>query len=376
MASLLLNASSGSYVSMEKLDDVAQEDADGEVLAIQSKDCEVTNPVSDRSVQMWKTFANWSRDVRERRLDVTRTTFEIYVNRKVQGKLVNVFAEVSSKSAAQDAFERARALLWGEAPNFTKKAKLSRSLVPHLEEVFATSPKAFKSIVERFQLTCALKNPELDLYDAVRKMIALEPDDLVIEVLVDIYGWVRKLVNEALRQRKAPVIAADEFMLHLKGSYSRIKPGGALPDLGGDDPTPMEITKLMCGQFVRQIEIINAEKETKERAITCLFKARAARTKWGANGHALVHDKDIAEFEHVLKQVWRNFRTEVFSDPARTEEDLRGRLLLARCEQHSCLVEQKAVPAYFIPGCFHELADRLTVGWHPRYEPLLRAPAS
>ena len=108
MALLLLKAPEGSFVSLEKLDDVALETADGNTLAVQTKDTESTNPVSDRSPQMWKTFANWSRDVREKKLDATRTTFELYVSRKVSGRLASLFHSANTKSTAKDAFEEAQ----------------------------------------------------------------------------------------------------------------------------------------------------------------------------------------------------------------------------------------------------------------------------
>ena len=378
MASLLLAAPENSWVSLEYLDDVAQQNADGTILAVQSKDTEATNPVTDRTVQMWKTFANWARDVRERRLDATLTTFEIYVSRKVSGKLANEFAAANTKEAALKAFEKARTLLWGESPGFSKKGAVADTLREHLEEVFDTSAKAFRAVIEKFQLTCALKNPELDLLDAVKQRMEFEPDDLVVEVVVDVCGWVKTLVAAELRERKAPIINAGEFKRHLTASFAKLKPGGALTDIGAKEPSPSDVAKLLCEKFVRQMDIINSDEDTRNRAMACLFKARTARTKWSERGEALVHDADVREFEEGLKQVWRNLKTEVdaFVDPNRIDEPRRGRLLMAKCEGHTCPVEQKTVPAYFIPGCFHELANRLALGWHPQFEALLRSRAA
>lgn len=378
MASLLLAAPESSWVSLEHLDDVAQQNADGTVLAVQSKDTEATNPVTDRCVQMWKTFANWARDVREKRLDASLTTFEIYVSRNVSGKLVNEFAAAKTKDAAQKAFEKARLLLWGKSPAFEKKDEVADTLRPHLEEVFDTSAKAFRAVIEKFQLTCASKNPELDLLGEVKQRMEFDADELVVEVVVDVCGWVKTLVAAELRNRKAPIISAGEFKRHLKASYAKLKPGGALTDIGVTEPSPSDVAKLLCEQFVRQMDIINSDDETRNRALACLFKARTARTKWSDRGEAFVHDADLREFEEGLKQVWRNLKTEVeaFTDPNRIDEPNRGRLLLAKCEGHSCQVEQKTVPAYFIPGCFHDLANRLAVGWHPRFESLLRSLAA
>jgi hypothetical protein len=374
MALLLLKAPEGSFVSLENLDDVALENADVSSLVVQTKDTEATNPVSDRSPQMWKTFANWSRDVRSKNLDATRTTFELYVSRKVTGKLVSRFHAAETKSAAKNAFEEARTKLWGEPPHFSKRAQVANTLRPYLDEVFGPGQAAFRAIIEKFQLNCAIENPELDLHKEVARPYL--PDSLVVELVVDIHGWLKTLIDKQLRERKAPVLARDEFFKLLRASYSKLVPSGPLPDLARKGPTPSDIAEMMGLRFVRQMELIKSEEEDQHRAMTCFFKASATRTAWADRGDALVHDDSVNEFENCLKQVWRNLRTKVFSDPSRTDEELRGRLLLADCELHRCPVEGKAVPDYFIPGCFHELANRLVVGWHPRFEGLMRSIAA
>lgn len=371
MALLLLKAPESSFVSLEKLDDVALETADRNAMVVQTKDTEATNPVSDRSPQLWKAFANWSRDVRQKKLDATRTTFELYVSRKVSGKLVNLFHNANTKSTAKDAFLNARTKLWGEAPGFPKRADVAETLSEHLSEVFGPGQAAFRAILERFQLTCALKTPESDLRAAVASIPTIR-EDLIDDMVVDIHGWLKKLIDDQLRERKAPIIARDEFFRLLRASYSKLVPSGALPDLARKGPTPSEIAELMGLKFVKQMEIIKRDEASQHHAMTCFFKARAARTAWAHRGDALVHSDSIGEFEDGLKQVWRNHRTKVFSDPLRTEEELRGQLLLVECESYSCPVEGKTVPSYFVPGCFHELANRLAVGWHPRFDDLLR----
>src|SRR5689334_17015377 len=60
MASLLIEADPGSKVSLELFEDVGVESADGEKLAVQTKSTRVSNPVADRSSELWKTFSNWA----------------------------------------------------------------------------------------------------------------------------------------------------------------------------------------------------------------------------------------------------------------------------------------------------------------------------
>jgi hypothetical protein len=118
---------------------------------------------------------------------------------------------------------------------------------------------------------------------------------------------------------------------------------------------------------------VNLERDTLTHAMTCYFKAARVRTMWGAR--ALVHETSLDSLEESLLQVWRNHRTEVFSDPLRHDEALRGRLLHARCDGHRCPVEGKEVPEYFVPGCFHALANALRLGWHPQFAALIAKAA-
>lgn len=373
MACLLLTSPDGSVVSLEKLDDVAVENEDDTVLAVQTKDSEAGgNPICNRSLQLWKTFANWVRQVNLQNLDPSRTHFEIYLNKKRPGPLVEQFDRANTKQLARDAIVRARDLLWGTSPGFTKKAQVAHTLKPHLEEIFSQKGEAaLRQIVERFHLAFATESPELDLLQALKRSLRLEEEDIVLEVLVDVHGWLKKLIDEDLRQRRPPSVEVQVFINLLRGSYQRIRPTGVLPDMG-DRPTPTQIASMLDNRFVKQMEIISLDESSRNRAINFFLRSRSARTKWAARGDALVHEDDIIDFEENLRHFWRSCKERLFSDPGRTDEQLRGRLLLADCESCSLTVEGKTVPVYFIPGCFHELANRHSdLGWHPRFETLL-----
>jgi hypothetical protein len=211
----------------------------------------------------------------------------------------------------------------------------------------------------------------LDLHAQVASWPTLPPD-VVIDIVCHLHGWLKVRVDEQLETGKAPVIARDDFFHELRAYYARRAPSGALPDLA-PKPSPEELLKLLPFLFVRQLELVQLDRESLTHAMTCFFKAACVRTMWG--DRALVHESSLRDLQESLVQVWRNHRTEVFTDPLRTDEALRGRLLLARCDGHRCPVEGKEVPEYFVPGCFHALANAPRLGWHPQYEALL-APAA
>lgn len=372
MAMLLLDADEGSLVSLELIDDVGVENSDETKLASQTKSVRKTNPVSDKSPALWRTFANWANDVRTGRLEASKTTFELYVNRQVSGDLVSRFHHVSTKQQALEVFGIARDKLWGAAPKFPERRNQAATLAPYLDEVFGAGARAFREILPRFRLNCAFKNPALDLHAKVASWLTIS-EEVAIDLVCHLHGWLKERVDEQLEAGKAPVIARDDFRQELRAYYGRLVPSGALPDLA-PKPTPDELMRLLPFTFVQQLKLVDVDRDSLAHAMTCYFKAARVRTIWGER--ALVHEESLDDLTESLMQVWRNYRIEVFANHSGTDEVLRGQLLQIRCNGHRCPVEGKDVPEYFVPGCFHALADLLSLGWHPRYSALLATKAA
>src|SRR4051812_4208967 len=88
----LLQVPAGSFVSVEVLDDVAIASPGRKTTLEQTKSATSGNPISDRSVELWKTLANWVRAAESGQLDCGRTILELFVSRQRQGKLVHSMA--------------------------------------------------------------------------------------------------------------------------------------------------------------------------------------------------------------------------------------------------------------------------------------------
>jgi hypothetical protein len=79
LLSLALDAAPGSSLSLEVFEDVGVEEGSGERLASQTKTARDSNPVSDRAIDLWKTFSNWLTAISKGELDPSKTCFEIYL---------------------------------------------------------------------------------------------------------------------------------------------------------------------------------------------------------------------------------------------------------------------------------------------------------
>jgi len=128
LAIRLRKAAEGSACSLEVLDDVAEQAEDGTTHLTQSKSALTDNPVADRAVSLWKTLYNWLELVKLGLVNPDTTTFEIYVSRPVGGDLVDRFHKASTDTVAMQALASARDMLWGPAPDFPLRTKLSPKL--------------------------------------------------------------------------------------------------------------------------------------------------------------------------------------------------------------------------------------------------------
>ncbi len=75
----LLRAADGESVSIEYLDDVALHGAAGALTLEQCKNFSGNGGLTDKSIELWKTFANWADICVAQSLDPNATSFVLVV---------------------------------------------------------------------------------------------------------------------------------------------------------------------------------------------------------------------------------------------------------------------------------------------------------
>ena len=116
----LLEADLGCTISLEVFEDVGVETIEGSKIAEQAKSTLKGNPVSNRSIDLWKTFSNWVDSAKSGELNPDTTRFELYVSHPRKGEIAESFSKVKSKDEARVAFQNARTILWGSAPTYPR----------------------------------------------------------------------------------------------------------------------------------------------------------------------------------------------------------------------------------------------------------------
>jgi hypothetical protein len=369
LLSLALDASPGTVLSLEVFEDVGTVDDTGNALASQTKSGLETNPVSDRAVDLWKTFSNWLTAVASGQLSIASTHFEIYLAKRHVGKLVSSFDAAKTEEEAKAALDHARAVLWGAAPKYPKKKKLAETLAPFVNHVLGLSSKDALRIIQRFQLSVAAKDPLRDLRPKVdAKWVRPESVELVIKYA---HGWIKEKLDGLLLEGKAAALNVDEFNAEIAAYLPRVDFRQILTAIAGTlELTDDTIAAEQVRTYVRQLELIEYSEEDVIESINNFLRASAERAAWSKAG--IVHDNSFDDYEESLIAYWKNKRAahRVIHKSLTGVE--RGQLLLADCGMHQQKLQGLEVRAFFTPGSFHALAEEKTVGWHTEYETLLR----
>jgi hypothetical protein len=363
----LLQAAPGSSVSVEVLDDVAMTTAEGDTTVEQSKSVGTTNPVADRSVEFWKTLANWVQAVESGQIDPATTTFEIFVSKKRTGRIAQSFHAAATAMDATAVIAAAQAVLWGAPPKYAAREKVATTLRPYVECFFTAKDGVAARIVERLSLVFGSGSSHSDLVALLRgKIISDEMLDVVAQQML---GWVKKEIDSRIEQAKSAVLHADDFLTELSAFVRKVDRFAILNSFAPQpDKTKVDL-EFRGRTYVRQLDIIGADYDSKLAAANDYLRASIDRSVWAAKG--LVHRSSFDTFEEALTRAWTAKRDIVAVQAKGEPPDTCGRLLYSECSLVQPPLEGRTVPPHFTPGCYHALADQLAVGWHPDFKSVL-----
>lgn len=366
LTTMLLEAEEGSLCSLEVLDDVAEQTGDGTAKLIQSKSSLTANPVADRAIPLWKTLFNWLEIVKRGLVDPARTVFELYVSRPVEGELISDFNRARSPEEARSAVNKARKKLWGEGPTYDKKAFLPEGLARYANPVLGANEEIVLRIIVNLRLVCASGSPQLDIEAAIRR----DPVSAtrVFDIADKLCGWVKRQADKQLEQGLPAVISRDDFHREYV-SYVRMVDRDLILKSLGRKPSDAEKREHMPDIFVQQLDLLELGFEDKLEAISDFLRACWDRVHWSKAGD--VHEDSFIELDENLHRTWLNTSRATCVEAATKTAVERGLLLHARCMNHVAKVQGMEAPAHFTPGCFHRLADDMSIGWHPDYRDLI-----
>lgn len=366
LTSMLLDASEGSFCSLEVLDDIATQSASGEVHVCQTKSSLTGNPVSDKSVQLWKSLHNWVKAVQSELFDLGKTKFQLFVSKPVKGQIIDALSAAKTNLEAKQAIALAKETLWGSAPKYLLKSKMSAELAQYANFVLESDEEVLISIVTRLELRCGSGSPLCDLQEKIKgKFVSASKVD---EVFNQACGWVKSKVDKQLEKQQPAVISSDEFLAEITSFVRKVDRDLILSSYA-PEPTEKEKHAELPRRYVQQLDLIELSFDDKLQAISDFLRACRDRTVWAQKGE--VNRSSFDDLDRVLKRSWGNIARRVRAEHKSVPEVRQGQVVYSDCMEQSTPLQSMETPDHFISGCYQRLADELDVGWHPRYRDFL-----
>jgi hypothetical protein len=359
----LLRAEHGDHICLEVFEDVGTEKGDGTVIAEQNKSNLVTNPLTDRSLQFWKTMGNWIDAVQDSVLDPEKTTFVIYTSNPAGGTIAQSFHDAVDIDSAKAAISNAETLLGSSSSDKDGVGKEDTSYIKHLRIVLAGDRDSLVQMIIRFRLDVGKGHPHDELPTLF--LAKLVSEDAYEDVVRWSHGWVKQRVDRLLEAREPARVSQSEFhnaLLNYVQRHDRLDILRSFAKKPSDEQIDDE---LSFRDYVRQLRLIDMDDVDVLAAINDFLRAATDRTTWAERG--MIGVDSVEEMASELEQAWRNRKDRnaiAFSDKTDTQ---RGRLLYGDCLAHSTKLDRQETPEHFVRGSWHVLSDDRTIGWHPHY---------
>lgn len=364
----LLDCKDGDAVSVEVFDDIGVERSDGTKEAIQAKSAlSNRNPVSDRAVDLWKTLYNWLVAVQEKEIDIECTNCKLLITVDKHGNIVDSFNNATTDEEACQAWETAKKEFYDEEEI---EKKIGNEYADYIQEFFSNKNRSDAcSIIRKFKLETLTKNHTESLYERFQEKVYIAKSSLDM-IFIYMLGWIDKQTAELAEDRKPMVIYSKSFRNELTAKYREVNQKLSLVEIAPKPSKDMINNELDAFRvYIEQLDIVNCDYTDKIEAVSDYLRASANRTAWAEKGD--ISKDAVSLFSEELVRIWKNKKKILDITQKNSEESERGLLLYFECKDKQVDMGSFVAPSFFTSGCFHDLADDKSIGWHPEYKKIL-----
>lgn len=353
----LLKSGPGDAVCIEVLGDVATTLSSGNIITEEDKSSIVGNPLTDKSVDLWKTFSNWIKAINNGTLDINKTIFILYTNQSGRHGIVNDFHGAQNKKDILLAISKAKSIL--------KDIDSTHDIWKFYDFVINKNEILLMKIIDKFELQVTKGvgyeniNHELQRLHIPKSQIDFFADKLG--------GWLQRIILEKIALKETAIIQWEEFdkqFLVLFDRAHRLE----LIDFTLQYPPDTEKIEThikVRPNYLKQLDFIDSSDDEIIEAVSDFIRADINRTKWIENE---IIDEDIAsDFELKLKKYWENQKKKIELTQKTLPDKERGALLYAECKMRQETIRDMAPPSSTIVGTYHAMANEPSLGWHPQW---------
>jgi hypothetical protein len=364
----LAQSPAGAVIGIETDDDVAIRRPEG-TLREQDKhsDREDAKPFGDRSKDLWNTLAIWLDAIENEQLTIETTRFLMVTNKtlpdcifkqigraETEGEITTCIAAL--EKVRMDPPEHISPLV--ERVMCSKSRPVLRALLAKVDSVDASDASG----------GAQLRRKTID-YLQLPEWCSSTADS----ILDELRGWLHKNVLALWEQNEPAWVQRNHFVNQLHAIIDRRKRQICRERAENLIPVTDDIVGQEKGRpFVKQLYLVTEDDALVETSIRDYIRCNIEKMRLSREGN--ITDADWEAFQQALQSRWARIRARVIRMRSGTaEKDVGFEIFHETTEDHrEKLAGTDTEQVYLTSGTYHRLADLLCVGWHPRYEDLMK----
>ncbi|WP_288355579.1 ABC-three component system protein [uncultured Cycloclasticus sp.] len=352
------------YISIETLDDIAFEKNNDPFELLQTKFHSKQGNLNDKSPDLWKTIRVWVDSIRGGVTKLGDTCFTLVTTETASDNSIALsLCGTENKRDTSHALERLRAVATskGNVTNI-KGYEAFETLQPLQQEQLVESIYIIGQSDDLIKIRSMI---ELQLRAATQK----EHLDAFVTRLEGI--WFKRII-EVMSDTEQHSICLGELQAIIDDLRPQFLQTNLPIDFSGADPDSIDV-KGDQRNFVNQLRLIDAPSTVIRLAIINYYRAYEQRIKWSSDG--LLKPGELKQYDKKLMEEWLHHKSllEFGFDLSESENKIKyAQKLYKKCQVEGVIpIRPDFKEPYVARGTYHELADKLTIGWHPEFSVLI-----
>jgi hypothetical protein len=364
----LAQSPAGAIIGIETDDDVAVH-GPNESLFEQDKHSnqDEGKPFGDRSKDLWNTLTIWLDAIEKKDVTIETTRFLMVTNKTLPDCIFKRIGKAETESeitACIAALEKVRNDPPEHISPLVKRVMRSKS---------RAALGALLAKVDSVDASDATGGPELR-----RKIIDYLPlpdwcSSTADSILDELRGWLHKVVLALWEENRPGWVQRNHFVNELHAIIDRRKRQICRERAENLIPVTDDIVGQEKGRpFVKQLYLVTDDDAIVETSIRDYIRCSIEKIRLSSEGN--VTDADWEAFQQALQSRWERIRSRVIRMRGGiADQDVGYEIFTETTEDHrEKLAGTDTEQVYLTSGTYHRLADLLSVGWHPRYEDLMK----
>ncbi len=364
------------WLSIKEIDFVSIETEDDVVVALENSSISQifeqdkhsignSNPFSDKNINLWKTFEIWCNIEKNNR----HTEFRLMYSSNKEYNPKNFIHKLAKRNVDKNySIEDIDKL-------FKEFNKIGNSLTGEAKEHYDRIIRDFdeKSVKRMLSLVMinsdSLYDDHQDFREHVLTNFRVSESFIKNELYQHLLGWLVDETCAKWRQKLDGIIYSSDILVVKDQYIANFNSKPFIEQAANLLPLREMTSDDYEGNFVKQLNLIEATEEQKINAILNFQRANLERDRWAKSG-TIPFRNHIDGFDEDLRDHWETVSELENIQNQHLEDKQRGKIVYLKCQSNSDfkIANYKTEQKYTVQGGFQILSNQLKIGWHPNWK--------